>query len=160
MDRIQIVYGTGTGETALASYDAALADANIHNYNLSYLSSMIPEETAIDVIGTAPDLGPPGNRLTVVEASTHTDTGETVAAGLGWIQSEESGGVFYEATSQESENAVETKLRNGLRTAKYLREWEFGNQRIKTVSADAAEDTHTTALIAAVYGQSESLFES
>lgn len=159
MDRIQIVWGIGTGETALASYDAALAAANIHNYNLVRLSSMIPESATIDVVGTAPDLGPAGNRLTVVEASTHTETGETVAAGLGWLQSAGSGGVFYEATSRESEDVVETELQDGLRTAERLREWDFENRRTKTVATDAVEETHTTAMIAAVYGRSEPIFE-
>lgn len=68
MGRVRIVWGTGTGSTALASYDAALAAAGVHEYNLVRVSSVLPADTTVDVVGTAPDLGPVGGTLTVVEA--------------------------------------------------------------------------------------------
>ena len=67
MDTIRIVWGVGDGPTEMASYDAALADAGVHNYNLVTVSSMIPAGAEIEVADTAPYLGPPGNRLTVVQ---------------------------------------------------------------------------------------------
>lgn len=73
MNTIRVVPGTGTGPTALAAYDAALADAGVHNYNLIRVSSVVPAESRIEVLDTAPDLGPAGNRLTVVEARTTTE---------------------------------------------------------------------------------------
>ncbi len=62
MSTIRVVWGTATGPTALAAYDAALAEAGVHNYNLISLSSVIPTEPAIEVTGTAPDLGRPAKR--------------------------------------------------------------------------------------------------
>ncbi|MFC6728802.1 pyruvoyl-dependent arginine decarboxylase, partial [Natronoarchaeum mannanilyticum] len=67
MEPIRIVWGTGEGPTEMASYDAALADAGIENYNLVSVSSIVPAGAEIDPVGTAPDLGPAGERLTVVE---------------------------------------------------------------------------------------------
>jgi len=44
----------------MASYDAALAEAGVENYNLVSVSSVIiPAETRVEAVGTAPDLGPP-----------------------------------------------------------------------------------------------------
>ncbi|PSP40313.1 pyruvoyl-dependent arginine decarboxylase, partial [Halobacteriales archaeon QH_10_70_21] len=67
MGTIRVVWGTATGPTAMASYDAALAAANVHDYNLVSVSSVIPADATVEVVGEAPDLGPAGERLTVVE---------------------------------------------------------------------------------------------
>ncbi|MFC6727007.1 pyruvoyl-dependent arginine decarboxylase, partial [Halobium palmae] len=67
MSTIRVVAGVGTAPTEMASYDAALADAGIHNYNLVPVSSVVPGDATVAFVGTAPDLGPAGNRLTVVE---------------------------------------------------------------------------------------------
>jgi arginine decarboxylase len=40
MGSIRIVRGTATGPTAMAAYDAALAAAGVHNYNLVSVSSV------------------------------------------------------------------------------------------------------------------------
>jgi arginine decarboxylase len=68
MGCVRIVRGTGIGPTALSSYDAALAAANVHQYNLLRVSSVLPAGTSVESVGTAPDLGPIGGELTVVEA--------------------------------------------------------------------------------------------
>ncbi|OYR66550.1 pyruvoyl-dependent arginine decarboxylase subunit alpha, partial [Halorubrum sp. E3] len=39
MNTIHVAGGVGVADTAMASYDAALADANLHNYNLVAVSS-------------------------------------------------------------------------------------------------------------------------
>ena len=110
MDTIRVVWGSGTGPTAMASYDAALADAGVHNYNLVSVSSMMPPDVEVDPVGTAGDLGEVGGRLTVVEArATATDPG-TVSAGLAWMQSP-SGGLFYEAAGPTSAASVRASRR-------------------------------------------------
>ncbi|WP_058366206.1 pyruvoyl-dependent arginine decarboxylase [Haloparvum sedimenti] len=68
MNAIHVAAGTGVAPTEMASYDAALADANLHNYNLVSVSSVVPAEATVEAVDRAPDLGPAGNRLTVVEA--------------------------------------------------------------------------------------------
>ncbi|MFC6754235.1 pyruvoyl-dependent arginine decarboxylase, partial [Halorubrum tibetense] len=68
MNTIHVAGGVGVADTAMASYDSALADANLHNYNLVAVSSVVPADAAVTRVERAPDLGPAGNRLTVVEA--------------------------------------------------------------------------------------------
>lgn len=67
MDTIYVAGGVGVAPTAMAAYDAALADVNLHNYNLVRVSSVIPASASVRLVDAAPDLGPAGNRLTVVQ---------------------------------------------------------------------------------------------
>lgn len=155
MSRIRVVSGVASGPTAIAAYDAALAAANVHNYNLVTVSSVIPADTPVRRVETAPDLGPAGNRLTVVEAC-HTSTGPgQVTAGLAWARSEEGPGIFYEASGEEDEAHLRDRLEAGIAAGRDLREWNFTGDEFEIVSADAESGTYTTALVAAVYGESE-----
>jgi len=67
MSIIHVAAGAGTGPTEKSAYDAALADANLHNYNLIPVSSVVPADAEEVTVDAAPDLGPAGNRLNVVE---------------------------------------------------------------------------------------------
>lgn len=155
MGTIRVVWGTATGPTKIASYDAALAAANVHNYNLVTVSSVIPAATPVEAVGTAPDLGPVGNRLTVVEAR-HTDTGPGhVSAGLGWATSNGGPGLFYEASGVADEADVRERLQRGLDAGRDLRDWAFTDEQYQVVTTEAAPGTYTTAVVLAVYGQSE-----
>ena len=81
MGRVRIVWGSSRGPTALSAYDAALAAANVHDYNVVHVSSVLPAGANVDPVGTAPDLGPVGERLTVVEAreTAAVETGRPAA---------------------------------------------------------------------------------
>ncbi|SFK62286.1 arginine decarboxylase [Halogranum rubrum] len=150
---IYVVTGSATAPTAMASYDAALADANIHNYNLVAVSSVIPADATVEPVDTAPDLGPAGNRLTVVEARATTREEETVSAGLGWTTGE-GAGLFYEASGTDPE-AVEETVRAGLDAGRDLREWTFDDEQVVVTTADCDGDGYTTVLTIAAYGRSE-----
>ena len=155
MPTIGVVSGTSTGPTALAAYDAALADAGIHNYNLVRVSSVIPAESRIEVLDTAPDLGPVGGKLTVVEASETVEAGTTACAALGWTLDERSRGLFYEASGTDLET-VEATVETGLAAGRDLREWTFVNEEVVTAEAGpAADGTYASALVAGIYGESE-----
>ncbi|WP_121741686.1 pyruvoyl-dependent arginine decarboxylase [Natronorubrum halophilum] len=156
MSTIRVVWGTAFGPTAMSSYDAALADAGIENYNLVSVSSVIPADTMVEAVGTAPDLGPAGERLTVVEArATATGPGR-VSAALAWSQSADDGpGLFYETSGETDRADVERRVREGLQAGQELRDWEFTEPRIAVESQRAESGTHTTALVLAVYGESE-----
>ena len=39
---INVVNGVGEGQTELSAFDAALKDSGVYNYNIMYLSSVIP----------------------------------------------------------------------------------------------------------------------
>ncbi|AHG00286.1 pyruvoyl-dependent arginine decarboxylase [Halostagnicola larsenii XH-48] len=156
MSTIRIVWGTASAPTAMASYDAALAEAGVENYNLVAVSSVIPADTTVEAVGTAPDLGPAGDRLTVVEARATTAGPGRVSAGLGWSQSVEDGpGLFYEAAGETDSDDIETRVREGIESGQDLRDWDFSEPRVRVESAQAASGTYTTAVVLAVYGDGE-----
>lgn len=158
MGLIRIVWGTATGPTAMASYDAALAEANVHNYNLVSVSSVVPADAAIEAVGEAPDLGPPGERLTVVEARSTVapGTADGAAAGLGWSREADGPGLFYEAAGTDPVD-VRERVNAGLDAGRDLREWEFEAEGRRLASTEADESAYTTALVLAVYGESAPL---
>ena len=154
MSVIRVVWGTATGPTATAAYDAALAGANVHDYNLVTVSSVIPAGPSLEVVGTAPDLGPAGNRLTVVQSTETVPPGDDAAvAGIGWARSESGRGVFYEATGSDPD-AVRATIERGLAAGKDLREWTFVEEDVLVRTGEADPDAYVTTVVCAVYGES------
>lgn len=158
MGSIRIVRGTATGPTAMAAYDAALAAAGVHNYNLVSVSSVIPANAAVEVVGTAPDLGPAGERLTVVEGRATVAPGRSdpAVACLGWDRAPEGPGIFYEASGTDPE-AVPERVDRGLDAGRELREWDFGETGRLSAVADPDAERYATAVVLAVYGESAPL---
>ena len=156
MSRIRVVWGTASAPTALASYDAALAEAGIHDFNLVGVSSVIPAETPVEAVGTAPELGDPGDRLTVVEARATTAGPGRAAACLGWTGSDDGPGLFYEA-SGESQAATERRVRDGLAAGRDLRGWSFPDEHLQTAVVDADDGQYATAVVVAAYGRGEAI---
>lgn len=155
MSTIRVAWGTATGPTKLAAYDAALADANLHNYNLVAVSSVIPAAATVEAVGTAPDLGPAGERLTVVEAHATCAGPGRVAAALGWTTSEEDPGLFYEDAGETDPEVAAERVRTGLAAGRDLREWSFTDERVETATIEAEPGTYAAAVVVAVYGESE-----
>jgi len=155
MSTIRVAWGTATGPTALSSYDAALAEAGVHNYNLVTLSSVIPAGPAIELVGTAPDLGPPGEAVDVVQSSATAGPGERAAAGIGWARSEDGPGIFYEVDGTDPD-AVRAEIREGLAAGRELRDWPFVEEHVRVESV-APADRHASAVVVATYGESHPL---
>ena len=156
MSTIRVVSGVASAPTAMSAYDAALADANVHNYNLVPVSSVIPADATVEAVGTAPDLGPAGGRLTVVEAAAVTDGPDSVSAGLGWSTGP-GPGLFYEASGADPES-VRATVAAGLDAGRDLREWTFEDERIETRTADPPADgsgDYAAAVVVAAYGRCE-----
>ncbi|MWV64786.1 pyruvoyl-dependent arginine decarboxylase subunit alpha [Halorubrum sp. JWXQ-INN 858] len=178
MNTIHVVGGVGIADTAMASYDAALADANLHNYNLIAVSSVVPATAAVTPVDRAPDLGPAGNGLTVVEArrtvgpSDEVDFREggragaedaeskraprrrpSVAAGLGWATGP-GPGIFYEVTGSDPED-VRERIHAGLDAGSDLRDWELTDRELRVETAAPEPGAYTTAVVVAAYGESE-----
>lgn len=152
MSVIRIVTGTASGPTATASYDAALAAAGVHDYNLVTVSSVVPAGVPIEVVGTAPDLGPAGDRLTVVQARATVETG-TACAGIGWARAGDGPGIFYEASGTDPA-AVRETVETGLEAGRRLRDWtatDVGGEYVAT----EASGPYTTAVVLAAYSESE-----
>lgn len=155
MATIRVVWGTGTAPTAMAAYDAALADANVHNYNLVAVSSVIPADATVKAVGTAPDLGPAGERLTVVEAHANAAGPRHVSAGLGWSRETGGPGLFYEVADETDPDDVETRVRAGLDAGRDLRDWEFDGEHVETASIEADAGEYASAVVVACYGESD-----
>ncbi|MXR52730.1 pyruvoyl-dependent arginine decarboxylase [Halovenus sp. WSH3] len=153
---IRLVWGTGHAATGKASFDAALADAGLHQYNLRTLSSVIPAGASLELAETAPDLGPTGNALDVVLARQTSPPGARAAAGLAWVRGEDGAGIFYEAADTDPETVGEL-LRVGIERGCYIRDLDYGGVETKIVTADSAPDEYTTAVVVAAYGDSEPL---
>ncbi|WP_162224441.1 pyruvoyl-dependent arginine decarboxylase [Halorussus amylolyticus] len=154
MSTIRVVWGTASGPTEMASYDAALAEANVHNYNLVAVSSVVPADAEVEAVGTAPDLGPAGERLTVVEArATRVGPGRATA-GLGWTTGP-GPGLFYEVADETDPDDVAERVTAGLEAGRDLREWTFTDEQVETASVEADPGTYATAVVLAVYGESE-----
>lgn len=161
MSTIRVAWGSATGPTEMSSFDAALAEAGVHNYNLVTLSSVIPAEARLERVGTAPDLGPTGEALYAVVGRETLPPGADgeACAGLGWVRSESGRGLFYEASGTDPE-AVAEAVEAGLRRGMELREWTFREEPeivVESTPADPAD--HATAVVVAAYGGSESLLD-
>lgn len=148
---IRVVHGEGPGPTRKAAFDAALAAAGLHRYNLRRLSSVIPADTTVEVVGTAPDLGPTGQALDVVLAEQTSPPGARAAAGLAWAR-DPSGGVFYEVGDTDPETVTE-QLRAGIEHGMELRGLDAPVETA-VVTAGAEPERYTAAVVAAVYGES------
>jgi arginine decarboxylase len=159
MSTIRVVWGGATGPTPMASYDAALAAAGIHDYNLLTVSSVVPTGVALTAPGTAPDLGPTGERLAVVQARDTVEPGteRPARAGLGWVRAADRGpGVFYEAAGGD-EAAVTAAIEDGLDHAADLRDWPAADREVRVRSTPAQHGVYTSQVVCAVYGDSEPL---
>ena len=155
MSTIRVVWGGATGPTAMAAYDAALAAANVHDYNLVTVSSVIPAGPDLEVVGTAPDLGPAGNRLTVVQSRETVAPGSDApaVAGIGWARSASGRCIFSEATGGDP-GAVRETIESGLAHGRGLRDWEFVASDVLVRETPPDPEAFTTTVVCAVYGES------
>lgn len=149
-DDIAVVWGHGEAGTPLSAFDAALAGAGIHNYNLVTYSSVVPPERSVSKVGRVEAEYGVGASVGVVLAEAEaTRPDETVAAGLGWIRARE-GGVLMES-SAASAAAVRADLREKLADARRLRDWEWDGDAELAVHEHTVDRTGAV-VVAAVYG--------
>lgn len=147
---IEIVWGSGEGPTQLAAFDAALANAGIHNYNLVTLSSVIPPGATLVERGTHERAWDVGEMVaTVLATNESSDPGESIAAGLGWTRSDR-GGIFFETNARTAED-VEERIQIGMRAAKAHRpQWQW-NTDIETRNVEHTVVENGAVVVAAVY---------
>lgn len=159
MDTIRVVGGRGTGPTTLSSYDAALASVGLHDYNLVRVSSVVPRDVRVDPVDTAPDLGPAGHRLTVVEARSTLAPGEDgpACAAIGWALPREGPGVIYEGSGTDP-GRTRRAVREGIDAARELRDdrdWTDGETGIELATAEPHPERYVTAVVLAAFGEAE-----
>jgi arginine decarboxylase len=147
---IEIVWGTGEGQTPLSAFDSALSEGGIHNYNLVTLSSVIPEGKSVSIEGEHDRRWDVGELVGVVLSENRsTVTGETISAGLGWSTADE-GGVFFEATAESTAN-VESLLVRGVETAKESRPTWNWDENSETRIVEHTVEENGAAIVSAVY---------
>lgn len=154
---IRIASGIGTAGTPMAAFDAALADAGVHQYNLRTLSSVIPAGARVERVETVSDLGPTGEALDVVIAEQRSQPGARAAAGLAWARADDGTGVFYEDADHDPETVAE-QLAVGMQRGCELRDIDPAGIETEIVTADATPDEYTAAVCLAIYGESTPLF--
>lgn len=148
---IYVVGGIGRASTEMAAYDSALADANLHNYNLICVSSVIPADESVKIVGSAPDLGSAGDQLTVVEAKVVVSPSHngSVSAALAWATGSDFG-LFYEASGSAPEH-VRKEVFEGLDYGCDLRDLEFDNRDSLVITAETEDERYTAAVVLAAY---------
>jgi arginine decarboxylase len=112
---IYITSGEGHGSTLLSSFDAALKDANVYNYNLITLSSIIPPKSVVIEEKLETKDQEYGHKLYVVKAEARSrEAGRFIGAAIGWYFFGEDGrGMFVEHNKiGESKESVEEALNN------------------------------------------------
>lgn len=126
--KINISSGTGVGPTELAAFDHALVNAGVANFNLIYLSSVIPPGSHVKVLET-PEIpeGEWGDRLYVVVAQKRTNLrNQEVWAGIGWVQEEVSKKGLFVEHEGHSEAEVRADIQNSLEALQLNRNVDFG----------------------------------
>lgn len=149
---ITLTKGTGSGDTKMAAFDAALFDAGIANYNLIRLSSIIPPDSAIEIGKAEIKADEFGHRLYVVYASQiENEIGKDAWAGIGWVLAEGGNGKgLFTEHEGHSEQEVENLIHETLSCMVRYRGEPYGD--IKTVTAGiTCTEKPVCALVAAVY---------
>ncbi len=147
---IYIATGTGEGKTKISAFDAALMNAGIANYNLIYLSSVIPKSSIIKIRKIKPKKNEYANKLYLVIARFDQSTiGKEAWAGLGWIQDREGRGLFAEHWA-ESKEAVIKLIHNSLNEMRELRPYKYG-KIYYSVAGARCKDRPVCAVVAATY---------
>lgn len=149
---INIVWGEGEGNTKVSAFDRALAMAGIHNYNLIYLSSIIPPNSVIIESSRIENIAGAevGDMLRVVISSnTSTKRGSWISAGLGWAQAEE-GGFFIELSADSRAEDCKEKIIDGAEDMMSVRDWNW-NTKINVRVVEHRVKNPSAVVVAAVY---------
>jgi arginine decarboxylase len=125
--RISVSTAVGTGPTALAAFDHALALAGVANFNLIALSSVIPP--GAEVVEELPDVSAAtwGDRLYVVMAQQRVVEPNVEAwAGVGWVQDPDGGKGLFVEHHGSSELAVREDITASLKALMITRsvDWQ------------------------------------
>lgn len=147
---IDVVWGAAAGRTELGAFDRALAEAGVGDYNLVRLSSVLPPGATVAETGRVDREHPVGTPVGVVLAERAAgESGETVAAGIGWAIADE-GGIFMEASGSSPESC-RRRIEASLADAREGRNWDW-HLDARTVVRSRVVDETACVVVAAVYG--------
>lgn len=150
---INIVWGVGHGPTEKSSYDSALKNTGVQNYNLTYLSSIIPTSSKIIESKSINQEWNTGSIIPVVESKKIlSEPKEYASVGIGWKQTKNGSGVFIEESSMVSKEKCKMKIINGLNVLENNRpEWNWEENIEYKIIESTANKKYTTVLVLAVF---------
>ncbi len=149
---IQVSEGIGIGPTELSAFDQALVHAGVANFNLIYLSSVLPPNSEVRVATKAKrPKGEWGDRLYVVMAQKRTSQRNQEAwAGIGWLLDPKTRQGLLVEHEGHSENEVRADIASSLTALARNRGMEFSTQYMH-VAGTKCIDLPTCALVIAVF---------
>lgn len=149
---IQISEGIGIGPTELSAFDQALVRAGVANYNLIYLSSVLPPNSVVAYAGEPKHPGGTwGDRLYVVMAQKRVSVRNQEAwAGIGWIQDRKTRHGLLVEHEGHSEAEVRADIEHSLTALARNRDMQFGPQQMHVVGTKCT-DLPACALVVAVF---------
>ena len=150
--KINMASGTGVGPTELAAFDNALVNAGVANFNIIYLSSVLPTNSEV-VVNEEPIIpeGAWGDRLYVVLAQKRTSRrNEEAWAGIGWMQDPETKKGLLVEHEGHTETEVKSDIENSLRGLAENRGMKFGPINMKVVGKKCIS-LPVCALVTAVF---------
>ncbi len=152
MKTIEITKGTGSGDTKIAAFDAALFDSGIANYNLIRLSSIIPPASHIEIRKRQLNDSEFGNKLYLVYASEiQNEIGKEAWAGIGWVLAEDgSGKGLFTEHEGHSEQEVRNLIHDTLTCMVQYRPEKY-SEIYSEVTGITCTEKPVCALVAAVY---------
>lgn len=155
---IIITSGIGHGKTPLSAFDSALKDAGAHNYNLIYISSIIPKDGNLKIKKFEAKRNEYGYRLYCVKAEMRSrEAGKYIGAALGWYQLSDGKGVFVEHSEiGETEDSVKSNLikevEESLTDLCRIRNYPLNKKNMKIkLSITKIEDSAASTLVLAIY---------
>lgn len=153
---IQVTDGVGVGPTELSAFDQALVKAGVANFNLIYLSSVLPAGSDVQVTDEPqPVKGDWGDRLYVVMAQQRaSELGSEAWAGIGWIQDPLTKKGLLVEHEGHSEAEVRADIRDSLQALADNRGMSFGEPQMH-VSGLQCTDKPVCALVVAVFESNE-----
>lgn len=154
--KINVVAGTGVGPTELAAFDHALVNAGVANFNLIYLSSVLPPTSQVNIVESMPKIaGNWGDRLYVVIAQKRTQTrNQEVWAGIGWMQDPETKKGLLVEHEGHNEDEVRADIQNSLEALAQNRGMKFGPTHMKVIGKKCVA-LPVCALVIAVFESTE-----
>jgi arginine decarboxylase len=148
---IQISSGIGIGPTEMSAFDQALVHAGIPNYNLIYLSSVLPPGSKVQIVEKPKLDGNWGDRLYLVMSQIRiSQRNQQAWAGIGWMQDPKTRHGLLVEHEGHSESEVRADISNSLIGLARNREMEFGPHYMHVVGTRCI-DLPVCALVVAVF---------
>lgn len=149
--KIEVSSASAEGPSRKTAFDSALAEVDMHNYNLVEFSSVIPPSAEVEVVESVNQSFVTGSAVSVVlsiDYSTPNDD-EAAYAELCWNQSESGSGYFIESTNGEKVTQEE------LDHIESNREQSFTSRPESVAAISDNTDEYNCSIVVGVYGRIE-----